>query len=137
MKVSGACHCGKIRFTAEVDETRVVVCHCTDCQVLSGSPFRVTVSAARASLQLLGEPSSYLKIADSGARRLQAFCGDCGTPLYSAAGDDSQQLFLRLGAIEQREALRPALQIWQRSAMAWLGQLDGVPGCQRQEGLAL
>ena len=42
MKVDGACHCGRITFEAEIDPERVRICHCSDCQVLSGSAFRIT-----------------------------------------------------------------------------------------------
>ena len=40
MKVHGTCHCGQITFEAEVDPDRASICHCTDCQILSGSPYR-------------------------------------------------------------------------------------------------
>ena len=36
MHVDGACHCGKIKFEAEIDPTKVVICHCTDCQAMAG-----------------------------------------------------------------------------------------------------
>ncbi len=35
MKVDGACFCGHITYQAEVDEARVAICHCTDCQANS------------------------------------------------------------------------------------------------------
>ena len=47
MKVDGACHCGLISFTAEIEPSRVMVCHCSDCQVLSGAPFRANAVAPR------------------------------------------------------------------------------------------
>jgi hypothetical protein len=37
MHTDGSCHCGLISFTAEIDPSRVTVCHCTDCQPLSGT----------------------------------------------------------------------------------------------------
>ena len=37
MKIEGGCHCGYIAYEAEVDPERVLICHCTDCQTLSGS----------------------------------------------------------------------------------------------------
>ena len=40
--IDGKCHCGQITFEAEIDPETVSVCHCTDCQTLTGSPFRVT-----------------------------------------------------------------------------------------------
>ena len=53
MQIDGSCHCGLISFTAEVDPSRVVVCHCSDCQVLSGSSFRIIVPAPIRSFVLL------------------------------------------------------------------------------------
>ena len=44
MKIDGSCHCGAIRYEAEVDPGGVSICHCTDCQKLTGSAFRVTVA---------------------------------------------------------------------------------------------
>jgi len=85
MHINGACHCGSISFRAEIDPSRVMVCHCTDCQTLSGSPFRAVVAAPMASFELRGEPKSYVKVAQSGNRRAQVFCPECGTPLYATA----------------------------------------------------
>ena len=45
MKIDGACHCGRISYEAEIDPADVTICHCTDCQTLSGSAFRTVVPA--------------------------------------------------------------------------------------------
>ena len=37
MKVHGRCHCGEITYEAEVEAGTVNVCHCRDCQMLSGT----------------------------------------------------------------------------------------------------
>ena len=37
MKIDGRCHCGCITYEAEIDPDKVMICHCTDCQTLSGS----------------------------------------------------------------------------------------------------
>lgn len=67
MKINGACHCGAIAFEADIDPSRVVVCHCTDCQVLSGAPLRAIVSTPIEQFSLLrGEPKRYVKVAQSG-----------------------------------------------------------------------
>lgn len=137
MKVTGACHCRNIQFTAEVDTSHVVLCHCTDCQRLSGSAFRVNAPAAFDSFKLsCGEPKTYVKFAESGSKRLHGFCGDCGTPLYSVAPVSPQIIFLRLGAIHESHLLRPALQIWRRSTVCWLSELDSIPGSSEQQALA-
>ena len=68
MHIDGSCHCGAISFTAEVEPSRVSVCHCTDCQVLSGAPFRGIVMAPMEKFSLKGKPKSYIKVAQSGNR---------------------------------------------------------------------
>ena len=127
MKVDGACHCGAITFEAEIDPARIRICHCTDCQTLSGSAFRIIAPIPEAAFRLLcGTPKLYVKTAESGAARVQAFCGDCGTPLYatSAAGED-RRFGLRVGALRQRAELVPDRQFWHRSRLPWLPELPG------------
>ena len=128
MKVDGACHCGRIRFEAEVDPATVVICHCTDCQTLSGSAFRTVVPTLSGSFRLLsGAPRVYVKTADSGNKREQTFCADCGTPIYSApVGEDKNVLSLRVGSVRQRDQLIPSDQFWFRSARAWLVNLPSL-----------
>ena len=68
MKVDGQCHCGQIRFRAEVDPAGVIVCHCTDCQTLSGSAYRTVAPALPGSFELLaGSLKEYVKTAENGA----------------------------------------------------------------------
>ncbi|HEY4115326.1 MAG TPA: GFA family protein [Rhizomicrobium sp.] len=87
MNVEGQCHCGRIAYEAVVNENVAGICHCTDCQTFSGSPFRASVPAEAGDFHLLrGEPKTYVKTADSGNKRAQAFCGDCGTPICVGAG---------------------------------------------------
>ena len=120
MQVDGSCHCGKIAYRAEVNPEKTSLCHCTDCQVLSGSPYRSSVPAsAEAFVLLSGQPKVYVKTAESGAWRAQAFCADCGTPIYATSVAEPKIYFLRMGSIRQRAQLPPRRQIWCRSALPW------------------
>jgi len=134
MQIDGACPCGLISFIADVDPTRVMVCHCTDCQVLSGSAFRVSVAAPMETFVLRGQPKSYIKVAESGNRRAQVFCPECATPLFGMAPENATSVIIRLGCVKQRAQLMPAVQLWQRSSIPWLSELHRVPGSAKQEG---
>lgn len=101
MKIDGHCHCGRISFEAEVDPTSVTICHCADCQRLTGSAFRANIVAPAAQFVLRGTPRSYVKTAESGNQRRHAFCGDCGTPIYACAMEDRR-------AIRSGSALSPS-----------------------------
>lgn len=54
MRIDGQCHCGYVRYEADIDPTEVSICHCTDCQSLTGSACRVTVAATRDRFTLRG-----------------------------------------------------------------------------------
>ena len=58
MKIDGGCHCGNITYEAEVDPERVSICHCTDCQQLTGSAFRTSIPVPDHAFKLSGEKSS-------------------------------------------------------------------------------
>jgi len=133
MQVHGACHCGSISFTAEIDPSRVMVCHCTDCQVLSGAPLRAIAISPIDKFHLQGTPKSYVKVAQSGNRRAQVFCPECGTPLYATAPENPTSVVIRLGCVAERSQLAPAAQVWQHSALPWLSQLAAVPGSPEQQ----
>jgi len=86
MRVTGACHCGAISIEGEADPEKVGICHCTDCQTGTGSAFRVSVPIAGNQFKMKGQPTNYVKTtADSGNPRVQAFCGQCGSPIYSTS----------------------------------------------------
>jgi hypothetical protein len=122
MKVSGRCYCGQIRFEAEIEPDNVRVCHCTDCQTLSGSAFRANVPVVQGTFVLQkGEPKTFFKSADSGNRIVHAFCADCGTPIYSVVPGEPPGYSLPIGTLDRRAELVPSRQIWLRSALPWTG----------------
>ena len=138
MKIDGACHCGLITYEATIDPEHVGICHCTDCQTLSGSAFRTYVLAPRDRFRLLsGQPKLYVKTGESGAKRIQAFCPECGTPIYSCAPNDPQVFSVRAGTARQRNALIPRNQIWSRSAQVWLANLESINADPEQPPLRL
>lgn len=134
MQVHGACYCGAIAFEAVVDPTRVTICHCTACQQLTGTAYRVTVAATMAGFRLIrGTPKIFIKVGDSGNRRALAFCADCGSHLYAhAAVELPDRLGVRVGCLQERAALVPRKRIWCRSALPWAENLEGMETVDRQ-----
>ena len=127
MKVDGRCHFGRITYEAVAETTMAGICHCSDCQMLTGSVYRVTVQVASETFVLLsGQPKTYVKTADSGNRRVHAFCPDCGTPVYAAAVENPPTYSLRLGCLAQRHQFRPVRQQWCKSALPWAMNLESI-----------
>jgi len=134
MKIDGSCHCGFIKYEAEVDPEKILICHCTDCQRLSASAFRTVASVDDTSFKLIsGKPKIYVKIGDSGNKREQAFCPECGSGLYSTSVGDGPKVYnIRLGTATQRDQLVPKRQIWASSALSWLPEMDSIPKVDKQ-----
>ncbi|MGA8817618.1 MAG: GFA family protein [Xanthobacteraceae bacterium] len=135
MRIDGSCHCGFIAIEGEADPEKVQICHCTDCQTGTGSAFRISIPVPGASFKMTGQPITYLKTtADSGRPRVQAFCGKCGSPIYSTTeGDGVQPSYtVRVGILRQRDQLAPRRQQWFRSARPWVTELASVPKNEKQ-----
>jgi hypothetical protein len=136
MRIDGSCHCGHITYTAEVDPARVAICHCSDCQTLSGTAFRTVVFVPRDRFTLLsGNPKTYVKTAESGKQRAQVFCPECGSQIYAADVTQPSYFSVRTGTARQRAELIPSSQIWCRSALPWLPTLATIKAFAEQPPL--
>jgi len=129
MKIDGQCHCGFVTYEAEIDPERVSICHCTDCQQLTGSAYRVSATSKREDFRLTGgEPKTYVKFGDNGNKSLQFFCPNCGSPCYrTGEGENAREIGIRLGTINLRRELTPKKQIWCDSALPWTADIADLP----------
>jgi uncharacterized protein YndB with AHSA1/START domain len=130
MHIDGTCHCGSISFSGDIDPAGVTVCHCADCQILSGAPFRTVVEVPIDTFTLSGQPKLYATV-QHGKPWIQAFCPTCGTPLFAGAAESPTSVIVRLGCVTQRAELRPYGQIWRNLAMPWLPDLQSIPDADR------
>ncbi len=133
MKIDGGCHCGYITYEAEVDPEKASICHCTDCQKLTGTAFRTSIPAPDSAFRITGEPAIYIKTAESGGKRVQAFCPKCGSHIYATSPGEGPKVYnIRIGTARQRDRLVPKKQIWCRSQQNWLGTISSIPRVEKQ-----
>ncbi|WP_265571723.1 GFA family protein [Sphingomicrobium nitratireducens] len=134
MQVTGRCFCEDIEYEAEIDPALVGVCHCRDCQVMSGSAFRMVGAIDPSTLRFTrGQPTTFDKTADSGGIRRMLFCGRCGTHLFALPGNDSATPYasLRVSTSDQFDRLPPKWEVYCCSKVSWLEPLDGAVQCDR------
>lgn len=134
MKIDGACFCGHIQYEAEVDPQMVGLCHCTDCQITSGSVMGWVVGVVGDQFEVKsGALKTFVKTAESGRRRALGFCSECGTRIVARPVEGEQGIIsLRGGTIRQRDQLRPRFNIWARSAQPWVDELHTLPKIDKQ-----
>lgn len=134
MKIDGRCHCGYVTYEAEIDLDKVLVCHCTDCQTLSASAFRVVAYTREDAFKLLsGELKFYVKTSESGNKRPNSFCPECGSGIYATADVAGPKVYsLRVGTIRQRDQIVPKVQVWSRSAQTWVTHIGSMRKFEKQ-----
>lgn len=131
-EIDGSCLCGHIRYSATIDDAKVRICHCTQCQINSASAFRTGVLVHQDNFRLThGQLKTYVKTAESGNRRVLTFCPECGTSIYGSGVEDQTFLSLRLGTASQRNELIPSAHMWYRSAVPWLSRLMDLPSYEK------
>jgi hypothetical protein len=125
MKIDGRCHCGYITYEAEIDP---------DCQTLSGAPLRAVAYTREDAFRLLsGELKVYVKTSESGDKRPQSFCPECGTPIHAtAAGEGPKVYAIRVGTTRQRDQIAPHAHVWFRSAQPWVTQMGSMRKIEKQ-----
>ena len=132
MKIDGRCHCGYITYEAEAEPENTSICHCLDCQSFSGSAFRGMIRVGNTFRLQSGEPTIYVKTAESGNKREQAFCPRCGSSIYATSSGAEPRVYgVRYGTVRQRDQFVPKVQIWTRSRLKWVEDLASIPAVEK------
>ncbi len=76
-RVTGGCQCGRIRYTAEIENYDAYLCHCRMCQRATGGVSIAFKNLPKVRRHWEREPEWYYS--SPIARR--PFCNACGTPL--------------------------------------------------------
>lgn len=133
MHITGRCHCGNITYEAELESNTAIICHCRDCQMLSGSPYRVFVRVPAENFRMLsGTARTYVKTAENGNKKAHSFCPDCGSPVHSCDISNPMSFSLRLGCLTYQGEILPQRQIWCKSSLAWSQNLTNTPKFEKQ-----
>jgi hypothetical protein len=118
--MSGACACGRIRFTAQVDSDDAYLCHCRMCQRATGSISIAFMGIKKAAVRWEREPDYY--VSSPIARR--PFCGACGTSL-GFEFPDSETMDLTVAALDDPSRFKPIYHYAVESMHeAWLDTRD-------------
>lgn len=118
--MTGGCQCGRIRYTAQVEDTHAYLCHCRMCQRATGGVAAALKALPVTAVTWQREPDRYRS--SPIARR--GFCRTCGTPL-TFEGDGATGLDLTVGSFDDPSRLVPVSHSGAESLHeAWLDTRD-------------
>ncbi|MDC0661212.1 GFA family protein [Marinobacter sp. SS21] len=108
------------------------MCHCSQCRRAQGSAY-ATNSPIQASEFRFVTGHEFVKAFESGPGKQRAFCGECGSPLYSRLDSKPERLRLRIGTLKTPIEAKPSYHIHASSAAEWYEFTDGLPRYQALE----
>ena len=127
--IEGGCDCRLIRYRMETFPLFVHCCHCRWCQRESGASFALNamIETARVT-RLAGEPELVNTPSQSGRGQQIARCPTCRIAVWSHyAGAGPVISFVRVGTLDNPDALPPDIHIFTESKQPWVVIPAGVP----------
>ena len=122
--ITGGCLCGAIRFETTAEPAIQLLCHCTDCQTISGAAAYAAYVVPLDTLSVSnGEPAHYEVTADSGRSNSRHFCPNCGTRVWAVLKEMELASVNGL-ALDDRKHFQPSANHKTSSAPHWCALSD-------------
>lgn len=124
--IEGSCLCGAVRYQYAGELGDIVMCHCQHCRKAQGTAYATNSPIASEGFRLISG-RDVLKEYEFSPGKKRAFCGRCGSPVYSRRDDRPAVLRLRLGTLDTPIDERPAYHIYAASRAEWDAIHDDLP----------
>ena len=127
---TGSCLCGTVRFRLHSEPFDAGWCHCRTCQRNSGAPAMVFATVPLVDYAIKTGEDAVRKVPSSSFGH-RAFCGACGTPLYTHVDHQPDTLDFSVATLDEPGRVRPGFHIFWSSRVDWLVMDDGLPKFDR------
>jgi hypothetical protein len=121
----GSCLCGSVTYTASADPLFKGLCHCTNCQKVTGSAFASVIAFPAPALTVTGTTAQFDWKGDSGQPTHRWFCPACGSTVKEVAEVMKDIVMVPTGTLSDPAVAAPDMQIYCDSAQSW-AVLPGV-----------
>ena len=124
----GGCTCRAIRYRMTSRPLIVHCCHCRWCQRETGSAFALNaLIESERVLLLAGEPEIVNTPSNSGKGQKISRCPTCRIAVYSNyAGAGTTIRFMRVGTLDNPDAMPPDIHIYTSSKQPWVVLPEGA-----------
>ncbi|HVN90672.1 MAG TPA: GFA family protein [Candidatus Binataceae bacterium] len=136
--LTGGCLCGAVRYEVEGTPLFAVLCHCRDCQRVSGTGHVPVMGMPRSSLKISGATKAFSSRGSSGLPSVRHFCPNCGSLLFGMPESVPDSVSIYVGSLDDPSAFQPAAVIFRRDRHAWdigaaaLDEFDTLPSQGRE-----
>lgn len=117
--IAGGCLCGAVRYEAELAPQFAVLCHCRDCQRISGSGHVPVMGVPKSSFIVRGATKAYAARGGSGRAAVRHFCHVCGSLLFGTAEIVPDIVSIYVGSLDDPSVFQPDTVLFARDRHAW------------------
>jgi len=126
--MTGGCACGRVRFSARIENDEAYLCHCRMCQRATGSVSIAFKNVKQSAVHWQSAPDWY----DSSPIAVRPFCRECGTSL-GFQFKEGPNMDLTVAAFDEPARFRPTSHFGAESMHhAWLNT-TGLPATRTDE----
>ena len=128
MTLEGGCTCGDVRYRMTSAPLFVHCCHCRSCQRETGTAFALNALIESDRVERLsGEPEPVLTPSASGKGQTIVRCPSCRVAVWSHyAGFGETVSFVRVGTLDDPDAMPPDVHIYTASKQPWVPIPEGA-----------
>ena len=118
-QTSGRCACGAIKYTASKKPQFSLICHCRQCQRISGSGHSAQFAVSKQETSIEGQLAFYEQPADSGHTVSNGFCANCGNPILKKTTKVPELYFFHAATMDNPSDFVPQFVVYEDSKLPW------------------
>ena len=132
-QMTGGCACGRVRYSASIEDDDAYLCHCRMCQRATGSVSIAFKNVKQADVQWEHDPDWY----GSSPIAKRPYCRECGTSLGFQFKEGSDKMDLTVASFDDPSRFVPKHHFGAESMhRAWL-DTDWLPEKRTEDYQAL
>lgn len=133
MKLEGGCYCGNVRFVSEGEPVMNGLCHCRECQYISGGGANTFFLMPADGLQYTKGTPKQFKRADLERAVTREFCANCGTHMITRPVG-FPFVVVKVGTLDDPTVFTPSMAIYTVDKQPFHVIPEGMPAFERLPG---
>ena len=126
MLLQGSCLCRRVTYQIDGPLADVLNCHCSMCRKLHAAAFRTRARVATKDWTTLSGADE-IRLYESSPGEHKAFCGHCGSSLFTKFDAHPAVLGFPLGTLDTDPGVKATRHVHVASKAPWFDITDNLP----------
>lgn len=127
LPLQGGCFCKKVRYKISDKIIKTGVCHCRECQHLTGGGFYPFVVIKCESITISGDLREFSRLGASGQLVHCGFCPHCGSTLFGRPEVWPHIRTVSASSLDEYKNFKPSMHVWVEEAQPWITLDHNIP----------